>query len=57
MGAIGTWQPTTSRRILISRGLKATDKIDHNYDIEGGQADGCSGNIAVVLRLGASDQA
>ena len=37
MGAIGTWQSDNLTQDLISRGLKATDKIDHNYDVEGGQ--------------------
>ena len=37
MGAIGNWQADNLTQDLINRGLKATDKIDHNYDVEGGQ--------------------
>jgi len=32
-----TWKSDNLTQDLISRDLKATDKIDHNYDIEGGQ--------------------
>ena len=37
MGASGKWQANNLTQSLIDRGLKSTDKIDHNYDIEGGQ--------------------
>jgi hypothetical protein len=36
MGAIGGWQADNFTQDLKNRGLLATDKIDHNYDFEGG---------------------
>jgi hypothetical protein len=36
MGAIGAWQSDNFTQDLKKRGLLATDKIEHNYDFEGG---------------------